>query len=118
MSVGYHGYWASNLDEVNPFFGAADDLRAVSAALHARGMCKCTVWAAAAEHFTVSPFPLCALACVADLMVDIVANHMGDGDISTFSPFSNESFYHDCSNCPSGEQHCQAALCSVGLPRG
>ena len=37
-------------------------------------------------------------------MVDVVANHMGDGDISTFSPFSNESFYHDCSGCPSGER--------------
>lgn len=35
-------------------------------------------------------------------MVDVVANHMGDGDISTFSPFSNASFYHDCSGCPSG----------------
>lgn len=36
---GYHGYWASNLDEINQYFGSSADLLAVSAALHARGMC-------------------------------------------------------------------------------
>ena len=36
---GYHGYWASNLDEINPYFGSSADLVAVSAALHARVMC-------------------------------------------------------------------------------
>ncbi|KAF3916162.1 Alpha-amylase [Arthrobotrys entomopaga] len=27
-------------------------------------------------------------------MVDVVVNHMGQGDISTFTPFSNDTFYH------------------------
>lgn len=76
MPGGYHGYWQSNLYQVNPYFGSANDLKALSAALHARGM-----W----------------------LMVDIVANHMGippSGSPSGFYPFSNWTSYHDCSNCP------------------
>jgi alpha-amylase len=35
---GYHGYWAQNIYALNSNFGAASDLAALSAALHARGM--------------------------------------------------------------------------------
>lgn len=35
---GYHGYWAQDIYSVNPNFGTEDDLVALSAAVHARGM--------------------------------------------------------------------------------
>jgi alpha-amylase len=34
----YHGYWVTDPLTLNPRFGSADDLKALSAALHARGM--------------------------------------------------------------------------------
>ncbi|KAH9980022.1 glycoside hydrolase family 13 protein [Lactifluus volemus] len=34
----FHGYWTKDLDSLNPHFGTAEDLRALSAALHKRGM--------------------------------------------------------------------------------
>ncbi|KAH8820547.1 glycoside hydrolase family 13 protein [Xylogone sp. PMI_703] len=69
----YHGYWAQNINALNSNFGTESDLKALSAALHSRGMY---------------------------LMVDVVTNHMGYlgcGDCvnySTFTPFNQESFYH------------------------
>ncbi|KAJ7115322.1 glycoside hydrolase superfamily [Mycena epipterygia] len=35
---GYHGYWTSDIDTISPHFGTADDLKALSSALHKRGM--------------------------------------------------------------------------------
>lgn len=35
---GYHGYWAYDFKAVDPHFGTLDDYRALSRALHARGM--------------------------------------------------------------------------------
>ncbi|RAL62812.1 hypothetical protein DID88_004654 [Monilinia fructigena] len=70
---GYHGYWAQNIYEVNPNFGTSADLKALSAALHARGMY---------------------------LMVDVVTNHMayvGCGncvDYSIYTPFDSQSYFH------------------------
>ncbi|KAL9050866.1 MAG: hypothetical protein Q9162_006375 [Coniocarpon cinnabarinum] len=69
----YHGYWQQNIYEINSNFGTADDLRALSSALHARGML---------------------------LMVDIVVNHNGwngdssSVDYSTFYPFNDQDSYH------------------------
>lgn len=34
---GYHGYWQSEMYQVNPYFGSAADLLALSQALHDRG---------------------------------------------------------------------------------
>lgn len=34
----YHGYWQENLYMLNDHFGTADDLKALSQALHDRGM--------------------------------------------------------------------------------
>jgi alpha-amylase len=48
--MAYHGYWAQDIESLNSNFGDASDLKALSNALHARGMY---------------------------LMVDVVANHMG-----------------------------------------
>ncbi|KAF7872233.1 hypothetical protein EAF04_003158 [Stromatinia cepivora] len=70
---GYHGYWAQNIYKVNPNFGTPADLKALSAALHARGMY---------------------------LMVDVVTNHMGYlgcgscVDYSIYTPFNSKSYYH------------------------
>ncbi|KAL2867445.1 alpha-amylase [Aspergillus lucknowensis] len=75
--TGFHGYWPQNIYNVNPYFGTADDIRALSKALHDRGM-----------YF----------------MMDVVANHMaykGPGavtDYSTFTPFNSASYFH--SYCP------------------
>ena len=46
----YHGFWQKNMNEVNKHFGTKDDLKALSKALHDRGMY---------------------------LMIDVVTNHMG-----------------------------------------
>lgn len=35
---GYHGYWASNFLQVDPHLGTLDDYKALSGALHGRGM--------------------------------------------------------------------------------
>ncbi|KAF7297808.1 Glycoside hydrolase family 13 protein [Mycena kentingensis (nom. inval.)] len=35
---GYHGYWSRDLDTLSPRFGSAVDLKALSRALHTRGM--------------------------------------------------------------------------------
>ncbi|WVR03431.1 hypothetical protein IAU60_000422 [Kwoniella sp. DSM 27419] len=55
----YHGYWTSNMLELNPRFGSPQDLRDLSAALHSRGMF---------------------------LMVDVVVNHVGASSKETFVP--------------------------------
>ena len=106
--AGYHGYWARDLFAINPNFGTADDLRALVAACHARG-----VW----------------------VMLDVVANHMGyDHDVTKLLPFSDPADYHDCARAgcpqagnPSAQQYCyiddfqtnqmQVQLCRLaGLP--
>jgi len=71
---GYHGYWATNIDEVNPYFGSSQDLLNLVQAAHAKG-----VW----------------------VMVDVVGNHMSTGDYSGFVPFNNAAHYHDCNTCDS-----------------
>lgn len=48
---GYHGYWAAHLKQVDPHLGTLDDYRALSDALHRRGM---------------------------TLVQDIVVNHLGN----------------------------------------
>ncbi|PGH08483.1 alpha-amylase A type-3 [Helicocarpus griseus UAMH5409] len=73
----FHGYWQQDLYNVEPQYGSADDLRALSEALHDRGMY---------------------------LMVDVVANHMGFAgpgasvDYSQFVPFNSNSYFH--TYCP------------------
>jgi len=48
LAGGYHGYWAKNWEGINSNFGSADDLKALVAAAHSKG-----IW----------------------VMVDVVANH-------------------------------------------
>ncbi|RDX40957.1 glycoside hydrolase family 13 protein [Lentinus brumalis] len=67
----YHGYWTQDINSLNSKFGTADDLKALSAALHNRSMY---------------------------LMVDVVVNHMVSNsdppDYSNFTPFSKASNFH------------------------
>lgn len=66
----YHGYWQQDIYSLNPHFGNASDLLALSQALHARGMA---------------------------LMVDVVVNHYGSPaqiDYSSYIPFNDGSYFH------------------------
>ncbi|PYH84985.1 acid-stable alpha-amylase [Aspergillus uvarum CBS 121591] len=69
----YHGYWQQKIYSLNSNFGTADDLKALSAALHERDMY---------------------------LMVDVVPNHMGYAgsgdsvDYSIFDAFDSSSYFH------------------------
>ncbi|OJJ47349.1 hypothetical protein ASPZODRAFT_151841 [Penicilliopsis zonata CBS 506.65] len=75
----FHGYWPQNLDELNPHFGTAAELKNLSAELHSRSMY---------------------------LLLDVVANEMAIDignttmnsstsiDYSEFHPFNSSSYYH------------------------
>ncbi|TQB73364.1 hypothetical protein MPDQ_005949 [Monascus purpureus] len=69
----YHGYWQEDLYRINPSFGTPDDLKALSAELHARGMY---------------------------LMVDVVVNDLAWAgnytsiDYSQFNPFNSPEYFH------------------------
>jgi alpha-amylase len=74
----YHGYWQTNINEVNSHFGTKDDLRNLAQEVHARGMF---------------------------LMVDIVVNHFAwigspdSVDYTTFTPFNSVDYFHPhCNN--------------------
>lgn len=102
----YHGYWPTNLYRLNPNFGDADSLMALSDALHARNM---------------------------SLMVDVVINDMAQAingtmadpditiDYSQFYPFDDESYYHKYCNITdwgseSEYQDCWLGVSQVALP--
>jgi alpha-amylase len=62
----YHGYWIADASQLNSRFGTSNDLKALSAELHRRGM-----------SVTNIPSPcLCSLYALRYLMVDIVANNV------------------------------------------
>ncbi|KLT46106.1 alpha-amylase [Cutaneotrichosporon oleaginosum] len=72
-SESYHGYWASNMFELNSRFGTPQDLLDLSDALHQRGMY---------------------------LMVDVAVNHVGcvPGEFipgAQYGPFSKPEHFHD-----------------------
>ncbi|WWC90710.1 uncharacterized protein L201_005647 [Kwoniella dendrophila CBS 6074] len=58
----YHGYWTLDPDNLNSNYGSADDLKALSTALHSKSMY---------------------------LMVDVVVNHVAATSSSTFQPSSS-----------------------------
>ncbi|KAF1850608.1 carbohydrate-binding module family 20 protein [Cucurbitaria berberidis CBS 394.84] len=66
---GYHGYWAQDLYAVNSNYGTAADLKSLVAAAHAKGIY---------------------------VMVDVVANHMGQAAIADNrpAPLNQASSYH------------------------
>jgi len=71
---GYHGYWVSNLYEINTNFGTKQDFKDLVNACHERD-----IW----------------------VMVDVVPNHVSpvpnDTDFSGIYPFNDIKYYHDSS---------------------
>ena len=69
--TGYHGYWTQNFESIDPAFGTADSLRALSDEIHARGMC---------------------------LVYDMVINHVrpveSAADLAAVVPFNEPSHYN------------------------
>ncbi|KAF4547884.1 Alpha-amylase A type-1/2-like protein [Elsinoe fawcettii] len=95
----YHGYWAQDIFQTNPKFGSSQDLKDLSAALHARGMY---------------------------LMVDVVPNHMGYVgcgtcvNYGTLAPFNSASYYHSYCTINYSQQNtveqCWLGSNTVSLP--
>ncbi|THU96594.1 GH13 alpha-amylase precursor [Dendrothele bispora CBS 962.96] len=97
----YHGYWTSNINNINSHFGSSDDLKRLSSALHDRGMY---------------------------LMVDVVVNHLAaiptntsdvypePFDYSTLQPFGGQSSFHP--QCFISEYNNQTDVeqCWLGTP--
>lgn len=67
----FHGYWAYDWYDVDPHFGSKQDLRDLSDALHARGMC---------------------------FILDMVVNHVGPilsgADVAKVHPFNKTEYYN------------------------
>ncbi|KAI5777182.1 glycoside hydrolase superfamily [Geopyxis carbonaria] len=83
---GYHGYWAKNLYNVNSNHGTAAELKSLISAAHDKGMY---------------------------IMVDVVANHMGRGDITTFNPFNAASYYHDTCTISDYDNQTNVEYCRI-----
>uniref|UniRef100_A0A8H7N3S0 Alpha-amylase n=1 Tax=Bionectria ochroleuca TaxID=29856 RepID=A0A8H7N3S0_BIOOC len=88
---GYHGYWAKDLYSVNSKYGTADDLKNLVNAAHSKGIY---------------------------MMVDVVANHMGSGDISTYkpAPLNQASAYHASCDINYNDQNSIEQCRISGLP--
>ncbi|KAF4120887.1 alpha-amylase, partial [Geosmithia morbida] len=88
---GYHGYWATNLYDINENYGTAQDLKDLVSTAHEKGIY---------------------------MMVDVVANHMGDGDISTYSPepLNKDSAYHSECEIDYSNQNSIENCWIAGLP--
>jgi len=78
--VTHHRYWTKDFDSLNPHFGSADDLHALSDAVHKRGMY---------------------------LMFDVVVNHMAAPGPS--SNFTFTDFFHPFTDASSFHQRCFVA---------
>ena len=51
----YHGYWMADVQKLNSRFGTAEDLKALSAELHRRGMYAPFVLSVPLKFFTCTP---------------------------------------------------------------
>ncbi|KAL5356598.1 glycoside hydrolase superfamily [Aspergillus floccosus] len=97
--TGYHGYWQQDMYthddryDVDEHLGTADDVKALSKALHDRGMY---------------------------LMLDVVANHMGyngprgSTDFSIFNPFNSASYFHSYCQISNYNDQTQVENCWLG----
>ena len=92
---GYHGYWISNLYEINENFGTPEELKELISACHEKD-----IW----------------------IMVDVVANHVGyvnNGDFTSIIPFSDPSHYNtyvDCADVDPRDQQAYETCWLSGLP--
>ena len=93
----YHGYWPQDIFQVNEHFGTVDDLKALSQAVHDRGMY---------------------------LMIDVVVNDMAyptrgkdpatSVDYSVFKPFNDKRYYHPWCNITDYDNYTDAQICWFG----
>ncbi|PFH47194.1 glycoside hydrolase family 13 protein [Amanita thiersii Skay4041] len=93
----YHGYWMQDLNNLNPKFGDAQNLKNLSQALHKRGMF---------------------------LMLDVVVNHFASlekkpnnpssVDYSKLSPFNSPSYYHKPCPITDPDNQTNVEQCSLG----
>lgn len=93
----YHGYWPTNIFEINTHFGTADDLRALSDEVHKRDM-----------YF----------------MVDVVINDMAYAtngadpatsiDYSALVPFNDQRYYHRWCEITDFDDYTNAQDCWLG----
>ncbi|KAI5927921.1 glycoside hydrolase superfamily [Camillea tinctor] len=88
---GYHGYWAQDLRGINENYGTADDLKSLVSAAHAKGIY---------------------------IMVDVVANHMGNAAITDNSPepMNQQSSYHSQCEINYSDQNSVENCWIAGLP--
>ncbi|KAI0601791.1 glycoside hydrolase superfamily [Biscogniauxia sp. FL1348] len=88
---GYHGYWAQDLRGINENFGTADDLKSLVSAAHDKGMY---------------------------IMIDVVANHMGNAAITDNSPepMNQQSSYHSQCEINYSDQNSVENCWIAGLP--
>lgn len=92
----YHGFWSQNIYELNSHFGTADDLKALSKAVHDRDMVL-DLTRGYVQQWGEANFDQL-------LMIDVVANNLayaGPGNQTVFSaytPFNDEKYFH--SYCP------------------
>ncbi|KAK4684870.1 hypothetical protein P7C73_g5293, partial [Tremellales sp. Uapishka_1] len=89
----YHGYWASDIFEINARFGTKQDLADLSSTLHQRGMY---------------------------LMVDVAVNHLGASSPQNFlakadyGPFNRPEYFHDFALVTDWEDRVQREQCWIG----
>jgi alpha-amylase len=88
MEGGYHGYWLSDLWQVNEHFGTAKDLKNLVDACHKRDIY---------------------------VMVDIVLNHVAPigMDFTQISPFNSSAHYHPTCNIVDFQNQTQMELCRL-----
>ncbi|GAP91712.1 putative carbohydrate-binding module family 20 protein [Rosellinia necatrix] len=88
---GYHGYWALDLYGINPNYGSADDLKSLVNTAHSKGIY---------------------------IMVDVVANHMGNANIvdDKPEPMNQQSSYHDACDIDYSDQNSIEKCRIAGLP--
>lgn len=87
----YHGFWTQDIYQLNSHFGTADDLKALSKAVHDRDMV-CNLVKTDLNPAWANNEKL--------LMIDIVANNFAyagpgqDTVFSNFVPFNDAKYFH------------------------
>ncbi|KAF7302332.1 Glycoside hydrolase family 13 protein [Mycena chlorophos] len=89
---GYHGYWTLDLTTPTSHFGSTDDLKALSAALHKRGMY--LMLDVVVNHFAAPPLNNVTLASNVSTEVFANAAALLKLNYTVLQPFSTSSDFH------------------------
>ena len=104
---GYHGYWASNFEAINPEFGTEQDLQNLVDAAHQRDMF--VMVDVVANHVSYVP-----QISVTDAATSSVTRHE---DFSSIHPFNDPSYYHENCEIKDWDDEKQMENCRLcGLP--